>query len=241
MIGEQVLKPLAPVVISFKSATISVALTWANHFTRNLGGANLLKAWFKRVDSSFKEVPQYMPYKEGYNNTYSTFLNRVLDDDDRRMFSYLCRVLLYRYSLHKGYVKNDGFDLSKYIANGSHELYQLGVLKLGREELAETPKPQAVPVTAEINNCPTKLWKEIDMNQIESLSGVAKTEATLIHGRLLSELSESDLIQMIRKARKSQEDIKDLVETSTRMKARFDQLEADIKVYAEALDALPVK
>jgi hypothetical protein len=168
--------------------------------------------------------------------------------------------MIYRYAIHKGYVKNNHFAFSAYIGNPTKQLYELGVLKLGREDLEPKTNSQLMKECAETIGVPvvnlnlstvanfehtkqfirTTQWEQPNMSQIQSLVNVAKTEATLIHGRLLSELSESDLIQMIRKARKAQEDIKDLVDASTRMKARYEQLEADIKVYAEALDALPV-
>lgn len=249
----------------FQNSTITIALDWVYKFLKEYAAESSVKEFLKKTPSNYSGIPVETPYKEGWAKQYNSALAKVTNDEDRRMFSYLCRVFVYHYSLHKGYVKNDSFDLAAYITNSSHQLYELGVLKLGREEMP-VGKSQVVQeaadkldlqttdivladmleletkVTAfsfEINNHRVKQWEEPNMNQITSLANVAKSEATLIHGRLLSELSESDLIQMIRKARKSQEDIKDLVDTSTRMKARYQQLEADIKVYAEALDSLP--
>ncbi len=221
---------LYPRGIKFKSSTVSIALEWVNHFLGELKRDEMVKSFFKNERSKSSHIPKSTPYKEEYERTYNNHLYQVQDDGDKRMFSYLCRVMIYRYALHKGYVKNDSFNFNKYLENSNTELYQLGVLKLGRENQ---------PI--EMHNPQIKQSEETEMSQIQSLVNVPKTEATLIHGRLLSELTESDLIQMIRKARKSQEDIADLTGTSTRMKARFEQLEADIKVYAEALDALPIE
>lgn len=239
----------------FREKTLSLALEYVKAYIANTAEEQI-KSFFIKNPESNKGVPQEIPYKTFAESFYTSVYAKVETKEDQRLFAHLCRVMIYRYAIHKGYVSNRNFTISDYLANTGKQLYLVGVLKLGREDMPVNTS-QVVQATdivlADMLELETKVTavgiestksfikqrEEPNMNQITSLANVTKTQATLIHGRLLSELSEDALIAMIRKARKQQEDIKDLVDASTRMKARYEQLEADIKVYAEALDSLP--
>lgn len=77
------------------------------------------------------------------------------------------------------------------------------------------------------------------MNTLSAYQDKASATVTLIHGKPVENWTEAELVARIRDARAAQASIKDLVDTSTRMKAKYEQYEADIKVYTEALDKLP--
>lgn len=80
---------------------------------------------------------------------------------------------------------------------------------------------------------------ELKVNTLKKYENQAKAVVTLIHGTPVEELTENDLIELIRVTRESKESIKDLIDDSKRMKEKYEKFEEDIKVYVEALDNLP--
>jgi hypothetical protein len=79
---------------------------------------------------------------------------------------------------------------------------------------------------------------ENDMNTLDAYIDVPSVQVQLIHGKPADKYTEAELMSLIRNARKAQDDIRDLVNTSTRVKAKHEALEANIAVYVAALDAL---
>lgn len=79
---------------------------------------------------------------------------------------------------------------------------------------------------------------ENDMNTLDAYKHVPSVQVQLIHGKPADKYTEAELMALIRDARKAQDDIRDLVNTSTRVKAKHEALEANIAVYVAALDAL---
>lgn len=80
--------------------------------------------------------------------------------------------------------------------------------------------------------------KVIVMDTIDKYKKEVSVNVQLIHGKPVELWTESELIAVIRKSRAEQSEIVDLVETSSRMKAKHEQLEKDISVYVAALDAI---
>jgi hypothetical protein len=79
---------------------------------------------------------------------------------------------------------------------------------------------------------------ENEMNTLDAYKDVPSANVQLIHGKPADKYTEAELMILIRNARKAQEDIKDLVETSKRVKSKHEALEANIAIYVAALDAL---
>lgn len=79
---------------------------------------------------------------------------------------------------------------------------------------------------------------ENTMNTLTKYENKPTAMVHLIHGKPVEDYTEKELVSLIRKARQEQEDIKDLVATSERMKSKHTQLEEAIKVYVKALDNL---
>lgn len=80
--------------------------------------------------------------------------------------------------------------------------------------------------------------KVIVMDTIDKYKKETSVNVQLIHGKPVELWTESELVNVIREARAEQREIADLVETSSRMKAKHEKLEKDIAVYVAALDAL---
>lgn len=79
---------------------------------------------------------------------------------------------------------------------------------------------------------------ENQMNTLSKFQDQASATVQLIHGRPAEDYTESELMELIRKAQSNQKAIADLVDTSERMKKKHEAYAEDIKVYVAALDRL---
>lgn len=79
---------------------------------------------------------------------------------------------------------------------------------------------------------------ENQMNTLTQYQDQPSVTVHLIHGRPAKDYTESELMELIRKAQVNQKAIADLVDTSERMKKKHEAYAEDIKVYVAALDQL---
>lgn len=214
----------------FDQSTVDLADSYALVFVNERSCYELIKQWFN--DTSNTDINTSFPYKNDYTRKeYLSCLNRVTVQRDKSNFAALCRMVIW---------------------NHYSELYSLRQIRILVKKPVEQLSYEKSPFQT-LNS--EEFWKEIDnhtdnanqhlrnveneMNTLTKFKDEVTKTVTLIHGKPVEDYTEAELVELIRKARQSQQDISDLVDTSKRMKERHEQLAKDILVYTEALDKLP--
>ena len=159
------------------------------------------------------------PYKvDDIRRKYNRLFRKVCTND-RPHFNRLCRAFIYEYYFEQ-YVQ-------PYV---SHTLKDEVNICVDADVLWDE-------IEEHIDNANQHFRKvENDMNTLTKFQETPFAEVSLIHGKPVEDYTESELVDLIRKARKNQADIADLVDTSKRMKAKHKELEDAITVYVAALD-----
>ena len=159
------------------------------------------------------------PYKtDSIRREYNRLFRKVCTND-RPHFNRLCRAFIYEYYFEQ-YVQ-------PYV---SHTLKDEVSICVDADVLWDD-------IEEHIDKANQHFRKvESDMNTLTKFQETPFADVSLIHGKPVEDYTESELVDLIRKARKSQADIADLVKDSKRMAAKHKELEEAITVYVSALD-----
>jgi hypothetical protein len=150
---------------------------------------------------------------------YGRIQNKIRDFDQKQKFSILCRLLIWNH-----YAEEFGLERTVIPVKTNPE---------------PTLDKLASDIQTHLEDAQQHFRKvENQMNTLTKFEKETTVTVTLIHGKPVEDYNESELVELIRKARAAQKDISDLVDTSKRMKDRHEKLTADIAIYTEALDSL---
>ena len=160
-------------------------------------------------------------YIDETKSEYMKILTRV-NQQDKRYFASLVRALVYEHYFEELVKPHTNQPLSYFVSK----------IHVNTPDILEQ-------INNHIHNAEKHLRTvENKMNTLTKYEDQVLVEVKLIHGKPVELWTESELITVIREARSEQREIADLVETSSRMKAKHEKLEKDIAVYVAALDAL---
>ncbi|MFM7812598.1 MAG: hypothetical protein ACKO7M_13055 [Acinetobacter junii] len=168
---------------------------------------------YLRKNSCFLESDLEHYIDETRSNYFAIY--RKVKEEDKRYFASLVRALIYEHYFEELVKPHTNKPLSYFLS-------KIYVLNKVNKTIPPILKDEKVIVMDTID----KYKKEVSVN------------VQLIHGKPVELWTESELIAVIREARTEQNEIADLVETSSRMKAKHEQIEKDIAVYVSALDAI---
>jgi hypothetical protein len=163
-----------------------------------------------------KTITTAFPYEYAKGRSSYLMFFRKVEQTDRPNFAALCRLLIWNHYAEE-------FELPR---------FDIQIKQKSSEQLRTEIANHLTNAEQHFKNV------ENQMNTLTKYASETTTTVTLIHGKPVEDYNESELVELIRKARVAQKDISDLVDTSKRMKERHDKLAEDIKVYTEALDNL---
>lgn len=172
------------------------------------------------------------------DNNYATWRKNALKEDWNN-FCELCRQLAFNYYVEEFLNLLLPFDHNiKRKQDPKEHAHELALM-IGVDMATYPDESVIAQINQHFENANIHFRKvENDMNTLDAYKNVPSVQVQLIHGKPADKYTEAELMSLIRDARKAQNDIRDLVDTSTRVKAKHEALEANIAVYVAALDAL---
>lgn len=235
----------------YHPVTISAAQNLVAEWTSNHDYYKKVESWFKRgkhnklAASKRGNLPNDFPYDIG-----SSYLEirKNTPKCDWDYFTDLCRQLAFNYYAEEFLELLLPFDHGIKTRPSGIETVENCPLEISvdwamAQDFTAQTQITSEKLLEEIQECidhSSKHFRKVEneMNTLDAYKDVPSANVQLIHGKPADKYTEAELMGLIRNARKSQEDIKDLVETSKRVKSKHEALEANIAIYVAALDAL---
>lgn len=201
--------------VEYLQETLDLAYNYLLEFSNEREAYDEICRFFKACKPKTISTGFMYEWSKG-RRTYRSYFNKV-DPTDKPNFAVLCRIVIWNHYAGE-------FELPVY------------KIKLKLTQSLDDLKSEIDQHLLDAEQHFRDVGNQ--MNTLTKFANETTTTVTLIHGKPVEDYNESELVELIRKARVAQKDISDLVDTSKRMKERHEKLSKDIEVYTSALDSL---